>query len=343
VTAGDQLLLLGGGAIRAALNGREREIIEVVKAAYTTYGRGDQALPHSSFLRFPGDDRNRIIALPAYLGAPFGVAGIKWIASFPGNLDRGIERASAILVLNSIETGRPTAILEASIISAKRTAASAALAAESLHPDRTVDAVALVGCGPINFEVARFLRAVFPGLRQLVLIDTARQRAEQFRDRVAAQGWGLAVELGAARLEDARACPVVSFATNASRPYLHHAGAFAPGTTVLHVSLRDLAPEMILQVVNVVDDIDHVCRAQTSIHLAEQAVGNHDFIHAELAGVLASSAPIRRRPEDVVVFSPFGLGVLDVALGQWVVRDSAASDRGVVIDEFLPPHWQEAR
>ena len=340
MTPDDPLLLLGGAAIRATLDGREREILEVVKTAYATYGRGDHALPHSSFLRFPADDRNRIIALPAYLGDPFVIAGIKWIASFPGNLDRGIERASAAMLLNSVETGRPLAVLEASIISAKRTAASAALAAELLHPDRAVSAAAIVGCGPINFEIVRFLRVVFPALRELVLIDVAPERTAQFRDHIAAHDWNLEIRTGP--IADARSCQIVSFATNAGRPYLDRAEVFARGATVLHVSLRDLAPELILQVVNVVDDISHVCRAQTSVHLAEQATGNRDFIHGELAGVLASSAPVRRRPDELVVFSPFGLGMLDIALGQWVWRDAIANGRGTLIPDFFPPHWTEA-
>jgi ornithine cyclodeaminase/alanine dehydrogenase-like protein (mu-crystallin family) len=138
------VLVLSAADVAAALDGREHAIVDAVRDAYLAHRAGRTAVPHSAFLRLPGDEPNRIIALPAYLGSPVPVAGCKWIASFPANVRHGRPRASAVIVLNDPETGVPTAILEGSLISAARTAASAALAAVRLSR-RPIDHVSVVG------------------------------------------------------------------------------------------------------------------------------------------------------------------------------------------------------
>jgi len=307
-----------------------------VAAAYLAHRRGQSSLPHSSFLRFSNRPRDRIIALPAYLGDGWETAGIKWIASFPGNLQRGLPRASALMVLNSMETGRPQAILEGSIISAQRTAASAALGAKWLHGGRAPSRVGLIGCGLINFEIARFLLAVWPQIAEMVVFDVDPGRAQQFADRCRSAF----PQLEAAAVEKVEtvlaAAPVIALATTAVEPHIGDLSAVAPGGTILHISLRDLSPEVILGCDNVVDDADHVCRAQTSVHLAEERVGHRKFIRATLADVLSGEAPGKDDPRRITVFSPFGLGVLDLAVGKWVCDAAARSGCGTVIQSFLP-------
>src|SRR6266446_3060959 len=124
-----ELSIINGKTVFDIVRAHRAECIDVVRNAYLAHDKGQSVNPHSYFLRFPEKPDCRIIALPAFLGDGFGVAGLKWIASYPGNVQRGFPRASAVLVLNNYETGYPFAILESSIISAARTAASAALAA----------------------------------------------------------------------------------------------------------------------------------------------------------------------------------------------------------------------
>ena len=327
------LLVLGAADVASALDGREHAVIDAVKDAYLRHREGRTDLPHSVFLRF-GDGRpDRIIALPARIDDDDPVAGIKWIASFPGNVRHGMARASALLVLNSTENGRPTAVIESSIVSAQRTAASAALAARELHPVAAETALGLIGCGLINFEIVRFVCSVAPSLDTLLLLDLDAARARTFAARVANEiARPLTCRIVSSAEEVFAGSRLVSFATIASTPHVD-AVPWTPEHTVLHVSLRDLTPRLILGADNVVDDVDHVLRANTSLHLTEQAAGNRSFVRCTLADVVAGAAPPRAggRP---VVFSPFGLGVLDLAVARLVMAH--AHGKGVVVPDFLP-------
>jgi len=333
------ILILSGPEIDALLNHQELEIVNTVRLAYETHQDGKSSLPFSTFLRFPDEPRNRIIALPAYLGADFQVAGLKWISSFPGNLNRGLDRASAVIILNSALTGRPEAILEGSLISAKRTAASAALAARSLQSQRRAKAASMIGCGLINFEIARFLRATCPEVEKLTLFDKDPARAEHFKQSCLKNLGYVEVEIADSTETVLAASSLISIATTSSEPHLFDLSQCLPGSTILHISLRDLSPELILSHENIVDDIEHVCQAQTSVHLAAQLVGNTEFIKGTLAQVVRGDISIRENPDGIVIFSPFGLGVLDLAVSKLVCEFAARQGAGTRLSGFLPASW----
>jgi len=340
----NSILLLRGNEVRDLLHGREGQVMDAVAGAYRAHGVGDSALPHSTFLRFPHDERSRIIALPAFVGGGLHVAGMKWIASFPGNLDAGVERASATIILNSADTGRPRALLEASLISARRTAASAALAAAHMHAGLDATRVGIVGCGPISLEMTRFLHAVFPQMRELVLHDLSTARAEHFADVLRREVGEFDVTYAASTDEVLATAPLVAFGTTAGKPHVLALPEGGPRPqTILNISLRDLAPEIVLGADNVVDDADHVCRAATSLHLAEEMSGGRGFIRCTLADILDGRAPARRSDDGVAIFSPFGLGVLDMAVAQLVYDLAVDAGEGTVLEGFLPDPWDAER
>ncbi len=335
------MLILTGDEIRSLVQGREEAIMTLIGQAYRAHGRGETSLPHSVFLRFPDNAENRIIGLPAYLGGEVNMAGMKWISSFPKNVSQGVDRASAAMILNGMESGRPEALLEGSIISAKRTAASAALAADLLSAEGRRSPAGFVGCGVINFEVARFLMSLETPPQELVVFDLSEERGRMFLEWCRRAFPGVRLKQAGDLEEVLGTCPLLSFATTAIEPHLSDLSLCRPGTTLLHVSLRDLSPEVILSCDNVVDDLDHVCRAGTSIHLAEQKSGDRSFVRCGIDRILDGSEPARASDDGLTVFSPFGLGILDIALADYVLRQARVSGLGTVVESFLPTSVSE--
>ncbi|MEU0196469.1 2,3-diaminopropionate biosynthesis protein SbnB [Streptomyces afghaniensis] len=327
------LTLVSEAAVGAQIEGHREECVDLVRRAYLTHDSGDSVNPQSGFLRFPDNPRARIISLPAYLGGEFGAAGLKWIASFPDNpRTHGIPRASAVLLLNDPETGYPAACLESSVISATRTAASAVLAAETLGGGRTARRVGVVGTGLIARHVWKFLRDLDWKIGGFTLYDLDPAAARAFGEELTAEGaqdFTVAEDVEQAFTE----CDLVVLTTVAGEPHIHDPKLLDHAPLVLHLSLRDLAPEMVLAAQNITDDTEHAVRERTSLHLAEQARGGRDFITGTLADVLLGRVDVdRSRP---IVFSPFGLGVLDLAVGSWVHSRARAAGTGHVVPDFF--------
>jgi len=325
------ICLLTKSEISLILDWKEPQIIDMMEQAYVDHSNGKSVLPQSVFIRFPVNQANRIIGLPAYLGGNVDAAGIKWISSFPDNIHHGLERASAVLLLNNLEDGYIKAILESSVISAKRTAASAALAAKLMHTTIDEEIAGIVGCGRINQEVLRFLKAVFKKLKKVVVFDTSRERANSFIDK--ARSDGISFSIASTIVDLFSESPLISFATTAGTPYLFNPSILHSNSTILGISLRDLSPEIILAGDNIVDDIEHVFRENTSIHLTEKIVSDRSFVRCSISEIITNHQP-RRVDGKASIFSPFGLGVLDVALGNYLYMYAKENNIGITINNF---------
>ncbi len=334
--------VISGAQVHGVLDGRQKEVVEIVETAYRIHGAGDTVNPPSYFLRFPDRPSSRIIALPASIGGEVRVDGLKWISSFPENVAAGLPRASAVLILNDPETGYPLACLESSIISAARTAASAALAAARLadargaatgEPVERPRRIGFIGTGLI----ARFVHSYLVGtdweFDSTGVYDLSAEHAAGFAgylDRAPGTG-EVVVHADAESL--IRSSDLVVFATVAGAPHVHEPAWFSHNPLVLHLSLRDLAPEVVLAAVNIVDDVEHSLKADTSLHLAEQLVGNREFVDGTLYDVLTGELAVPAgRP---VVFSPFGLGVLDLAVGKHVLDSVSRAGELAVVEDFF--------
>jgi N-[(2S)-2-amino-2-carboxyethyl]-L-glutamate dehydrogenase len=326
--------VIPGAQVQQALRGRERQVTELVEATYRLHSAGDSVNPPSYFLRFPDRPSSRIIALPASIGGPLRVDGLKWISSFPDNVAAGLPRASAVLILNDHDTGYPFACLESSIISATRTAALAAAAAGWLSRGRPRPArVGFFGTGLIARYIHTFLAGTGWSFDEIGVHDLSAGSAAGFRGYLEQSGATGQITVHERPGQLIRSSDLVVFATIAGEPHVRDLSWFEHNPVVLHVSLRDLAPEILLASTNLVDDVEHCLKAGTSPHLVEQLTGSRDFLAGTLDDVMAGRVTVPAgRP---VVFSPFGLGVLDLAVGKYVYDEVTRSGGLRVIDDFF--------
>jgi ornithine cyclodeaminase len=332
VVAAPTFYVIPGTTVKTIIENNRTQVFDAIEAAYRLHACGDAVNPDSYFLRYPKKPNARIIALPAHLGGTVQKSGIKWIASFPENRAANLARASAVLILNDATTGYPLACMEASLISATRTAASAALAAEHISPNPFEATLGVIGTGIIARTTIEWLIFRNWKFRKINLYDLEREEAERF------SGWlrdqhNLQSDIKDS-LEDAICdASLIVFTTTAPEPYLADEKLFGHSPTVLHLSLRDICVNVILASQNIVDDVDHCLKAGTSLHLAEQVTGNRDFVRGSLVDVLENK--IEFVQDKARIFSPFGLGVLDIALGNLVLETATASNAALALPDFF--------
>lgn len=303
------------------------EVFKAVRNATAAIRQNDYSQPLKPYLRYK-DPRNRIIAMPAYLGGPFDTAGIKWIASFPNNITKNIPRAHSVIILNEADTGVPYAIINTALISAIRTAGVSGAVLDSYLAARKAPrklTAGIIGMGPIGQTHLDMLNGAFAGSIEKVLVYDLN---EKVLSRVAAGG--IPVEHCGSWEEVFDSADIFMTCTVSGKRYIDRPPR--AGALYLNVSLRDFEPAF-MQAADliVVDDWAEVCRENTDIEWMHL---HHQLQEADVAtiGAVLLDGILADDPGRSVMFNPMGMSVYDMAVARYYYDLSVRLAVGAVLE-----------
>ena len=276
------------------------EAIERVRDGFVEYAGNEWQMPPKVYLDASpsGDFR----AMPAK-GA--GIAILKWVTSFPGNPQAGLPVVMGVICVSSAADGEPLALVDVRAVTALRTGAVAAVAAQELARE-DASTVGIVGCGLHGTWAARCLAAAEYGPG--ICFDPDPEAAG-----------ALAGELGweAGTRDDALGCDVVTCVTPGNEPvvrrddlrpgmHLNMLGADGPGKA-------EAEPEAVAACQVFCDEWEQASHGGELTGAVEAGLVSRDDV-AELGAVLTGSHPGRSAPDGVTLFDSTGLAIQDLAL-----------------------------
>lgn len=319
--------------------------METMEKTLALHARGETVQPLKPTLRWSDEPdteetRGRIMAMPAYVGGEFHVAGIKWIPSMPQNtVLRGLPRASALIILNDPDTGLPLAVMDGTIVSAMRTGAMSGVGARYLaRPDSSV--AALLGAGVQSRTQLRALQVALPGLAAVRVYDPQAEKCQAWCAEEA-ERTGLDIRPAGTAEEACRGADLISPATTATQPYIE-AEWVEPGSLVCMPSSFDLHFEVVEQADKLVvddwrQDAGHDTRLPARMLLAGRL--SEADLHAEIGEVILGVKPGRETAEERIVFDYVGLAIEDVSEAYRVYRNALERGLGQRLPLWQESHW----
>jgi ornithine cyclodeaminase/alanine dehydrogenase-like protein (mu-crystallin family) len=302
--------------------------MQAMEEALVTLARGEFHLPLRPVVRPPGES-HLLGLMPTYRSGGRPLYALKTVAIFPDNPSRGLDPHQGTVTLYDGTTGEVLAVMNASPITAIRTAAVSGVATRALaREDARV--LAVVGAGhQARPHIAAMLEA-----RPLEEVRIS-SRSYESAERLAAE-WPLARAVESN--EDAvRGADVICTVTQSAEPVLSHEW-LAPGVHINAVGAcfphtRELDTETVVRS-SFFTDRRESCENEAGdyvIPLQEGAISD-GHIRAELGEVLAGTAPGRTSPQEITVFESLGLAVEDLAAAEYLMRRARETGAGTTVE-----------
>jgi ornithine cyclodeaminase len=279
------------------------------------------------------DHSGALAAMPSILPAA-GALGIKVITVFPGNVGSELDSHQGAVLLFEGERGRLLAIMDATEITAIRTAAVSGVATRLLARADAGD-LAILGSGTQARTHLEAMLAVRP-VRRVRVWSRTRQRAEAFARRESARH-GVEVEVAQTAREAVDRADLVCTATSSPQPILLgewlSSGAHVNAIGAVGAANRELDSHAIARSRVYVDRRESAVNEAGELvqAIAEGAIGD-DHIAGEIGQVAIGLAPGRRRDDEITVFRGVGLAIEDLAAARLIYARAVDSGTGIRVE-----------
>jgi ornithine cyclodeaminase len=307
-----------------------RECIEVMATALGDLARGRVTQPLRSIVR-PAGIAGAMALMPAGWASDDGpVLGLKIVCVFPGNRALGEDAHQGAVLLLSGQTGMLVSLLNASTLTAIRTAAVSALATRLLAREDAGD-LALLGAGVqarAHLEAIAEVRAIRTVRVASRGVETARRFASELGPR-----YPFPIRAVSSAEEAVRGADIVVTATTSAEPVLKREW-LRGGTHVNAVgssvpSAREIDGPTVASSSLFVDRRESLLNESGDYLLAlREGLVGPSCIRAEIGEVVIGAHPGRTSADEITLFKSLGLGIEDVAAARHAYRRAEAEGLG---------------
>lgn len=312
-----------------------RECIDAMADAFRALAIGDAVLPLRQVVSLPGS-KNLLALMPGQLGASSrqrhrSAVGAKVITVFPGNDATPLDSHLGVVLLFEAEMGRLLAIIDASSVTAIRTAAVSGVATRLLSNPDAGD-LALLGAGVqamTHLEAMRSVRAI----RRVRVWNRTAARATRFAEK-ATQRFGTKVEVMKSVESCVDGADLICTVTASREPVLQGRwiadGAHVNAVGAALATARELDTAAVTRSRLFVDRRESALAEAGDVLIPmEEGAFTADHIQGDLGEVLMGAVAGRESPADVTLFKSLGLAIEDLAAARHIYEKGVALGTGV--------------
>jgi alanine dehydrogenase len=308
------------------------ECIELMELTLCSLADGQAILPLRSSMVLP-QEGNRMLLMPSALRS-LGAVGAKIITIFPGNHGGPYDAHQGVVLVFDDRHGVLRAVVDATAVTALRTAAVSAVATRALARPEAAE-LAILGAGTQGTTHLEALLLVRP-IRRVRVYDRDGGRAASFARRESERRGVPVAAAGSAR-EAVEGADIICTVTTSPEPVLEGEW-LAPGMHVNAVgaytpTTRELDSDAVRRASLFADRRESVLHesGEFAIPLREGVIGE-EHLRGELGEVLTSRIRGRRSPEEITLFKSLGIAVEDLAAAHYVLEQAKARGRGLFVE-----------